>query len=89
MAAENKTSDPDQPNPNESGQVPQDCRADPQAGQGNTKPETQESMAKRLERCKGVLKPPPTGDSQTDLPPPDTGKTPIIPPGAIPGQPAK
>lgn len=40
-----------------------------------------------LEDCNGVLVPPATGDQEIVEPPPDTGTTPVIPPGAVPGQP--
>ena len=45
------------------------------------------STAELLERCAGVLSPPPTGDPGIEMPPPDTGSTPVIPPGSVPAQP--
>ncbi|GAB1580359.1 hypothetical protein [Phyllobacterium phragmitis] len=72
----------------DSGEIMPECRAQPEAGQKEKEQgETREGLAKRLERCKGVLKPPPTGDTESDIPPPDTGKTPVIPPGIVPDQP--
>ena len=43
-------------------------------------------LAKTLDPCGGVLKPPPTGDSEATKPPPDEGRTPIIKPGELPPQ---
>lgn len=39
-----------------------------------------------LEECNGVLTPPKTGDQEIEERPPDTGTTPVIPPGAVPEQ---
>jgi hypothetical protein len=46
-----------------------------------------ESLSNALERNKGVLKPPPTGDSaiETTVPNPDPGTTVVIPPPGTPG----
>lgn len=41
-----------------------------------------------LEDCSGVLVPPKIGDQEIVEPPPNTGTTPVIPPGAVPEQPA-
>ncbi len=41
-----------------------------------------------LEDCNGVLVPPKIGDGDIVEPAPDTGTTPVIPPGAVPTQPA-
>lgn len=43
-----------------------------------------QSDAKKLADCKGVLKPPSTGDSDFVVPAPPTGDTPVIPPGQVP-----
>ena len=40
-----------------------------------------------LENCNGVLTPPRTGDEEIEEPAPNTGTTPVIPPGAVPEQP--
>lgn len=40
-----------------------------------------------LEDCNGVLTLPRTGDPEIEERPSDTGTTPVIPPGAVPGQP--
>jgi len=87
LAADNE---PEGQNRNENWQIPSECRAQPGDGQEDEKQgETREALAERLERCKGVLKPPPTGDTESDIPAPDTGKTPVIPPGALPDQPSR
>jgi hypothetical protein len=44
------------------------------------------SLSNRLDPCDGVLKPPPTGDSEMAQPPPSTGEMPIIKPGDLPPQ---
>ena len=40
-----------------------------------------------LEDCNGVLTPPRTGDEEIEKRAPDTGTTPVIPPGTVPEQP--
>ena len=75
------------------------CQAEPQVDQqgqaaANEQRETagavdDDELSEMLERCRGVLKPPPTGDKEIAEPPPDTGTTPIIPPGSLPEQPPK
>ena len=58
------------------------CQApDRQQGQ-NTTGDTSDN--RKLADCKGVLKPPSTGDSDFVVPAPPTGDTPVIPQGAIP-----
>lgn len=66
------------------------CRAEPgdqaqkeKEGQSNDSQRT----AEKLERCEGVLSPPPIGDREIVEPPADTGTTPVIPPGTVPEQP--
>jgi hypothetical protein len=44
------------------------------------------SLTEKLDPCNGVLKPPPTGDSDMTEPAPDQGNTPIIKPGDVPPQ---
>ncbi len=46
------------------------------------------NLGDQLGKCRGVLKPPATGDSMA-TPPPAKGKTPIIRPGEVPQQPPK
>lgn len=66
------------------------CRADPE-DKAEEKKEGQSNDDQRsaalLERCEGVLLPPPTGDREIEEPPADTGTTPVIPPGRVPEQP--
>ena len=44
------------------------------------------SLTEKLDPCNGVLKPPPTGDTDMTEPAPNQGKTPIIKPGDVPSQ---
>ena len=46
--------------------------------------ESDTSLSETLDRCGGVLAPPPAGDTEFVAPPPDEGVTPIIPPSAVP-----
>lgn len=69
------------------------CQAEPEdkedeAGK-NEKDQSPDSQlsAEMLDRCNGVLSPPPTGDREIEEPPADTGTTPVIPPGTVPQQP--
>jgi hypothetical protein len=66
------------------------CRAEPEDKAEEKKKaqsEDNQRSAEMLERCEGVLSPPPTGDSEIEEPPADTGTTPVIPPGTVPEQP--
>ncbi|PTE07891.1 hypothetical protein [Mesorhizobium helmanticense] len=69
------------------------CQADPQNGQQkppvNNDGSNKNSLSDTLDRCNGVLQPPPTGDQGLAAPPPDEGKTPVIKPGEVPAQPPK
>jgi hypothetical protein len=60
------------------------CRAEPadKAMPGNG----EETLSEQLDRCNGVLKPPPHADGEIEEAPPDTGRTPVIPPGQLPEQ---
>jgi hypothetical protein len=60
------------------------CSAQPKA-ERDTQPDTDE-LTEKLDRCNGVLKPPPNGDQEIEKPPPETGETPVIPPGELPDQ---
>lgn len=61
------------------------CRVDPDGEQ----PSPNGTDARpSLEECNGVLVPPVVGDQEIVETPPDTGTTPVIPPGALPEQPA-
>lgn len=46
-----------------------------------------ENLSEQLDRNKGVITPPPTGDAEiyTDAPNPNPGTTPVIPPPGTPG----
>jgi hypothetical protein len=48
--------------------------------------EREKNLAEELDRCNGVLRPPPTEDEEIEEPPPNTGTTPIIPPDELPDQ---
>ncbi|MCM5555373.1 hypothetical protein [Pleomorphomonas sp. NRK KF1] len=62
------------------------ARPDDQAKGGEgTNAETRPQAS--LDECNGVLVPPKVGDQEMPMDPPDKGKTPVIPPGAIPAQP--
>ncbi len=61
------------------------CRAE--TGQGGG--EQLDGNSLTLGDCDGVLKPPPTGDSEMTAPLPAEGKTPVLKPGEVPVQPPK
>jgi hypothetical protein len=66
------------------------CQAEPDDPGGDTKRNGAEANGispEELERCKGVLTPPKTGDQEIEEPAPDTGETPVLPPGGVPEQP--
>lgn len=70
------------------------CQVEPQDGDTAEDRTTQDRTAEdrtddgpSLSDCNGVLTPPPTGDPEIREPAPDTGTTPVIPPGAVPQQP--
>jgi hypothetical protein len=65
-----------------------DCRVAPK-GQGEIDQgeDSAEHGTAVLQRCKGVLEPPPTGDSEMVAPAPHVGTTPVIPPDSVPEQP--
>lgn len=73
----------------------EECLAQPNkqpapSSQGLIKPgdeQSRENEARQLDKCKGVLKPPPVGDPELIEPTPDAGKTPVIPPDKVPAQP--
>lgn len=68
----------------EPGVTAQDCLAEPAPEGGTAAPE---DLAAKLDKCNGVLQPPPTGDAEIGEPAPGGGETPVIPPGALPEQP--
>lgn len=57
------------------------CRAVPDENGNPQQPSDQQ-----LEDCRGVLTPPPTGDTDMTAPPPEGGKTPVITPPEVPEQ---
>lgn len=71
----------------------ENCRAAPDDNSGteNGTPgadaDPQQPLSQRLEDCRGVLEPPPTGDTDMTEPPPEGGKTPVITPPDVPAQP--
>lgn len=68
------------------------CQARPQGEprtdkqQGTRNGEAENKAAPDLERCKGVLTPPKTGDKEIEKPAPEPGTTPVIPPEDVPQQ---
>ena len=73
--------EPRTPQTDDEGPAPEECQIDPEGPGGMDQGEAPtQSDARRLQRCKGVLIPPPTGDSEMVEPAPETGTTPVIPP---------
>lgn len=72
--------------PNESDATSGDpCLAEPRLEQDVPTANDQE-LTEKLDRCNGVLKPPPTEDQEIEAQPPEAGKTPVIPPSELPEQ---
>jgi hypothetical protein len=44
----------------------------------------EEDLSEALEPCDGVLRPPPVGDGELTITPPEGGVTPVIPPRQLP-----
>lgn len=68
----------------------EDCQVEPVPGTGDGQAEAPApggDLTAKLDKCNGVLQPPPTGDAEIREPAPDTGETPVIPPSALPEQP--
>jgi hypothetical protein len=67
---------------------PEDCLARPNGNQQQrqTYPQTTESLTEKLDPCNGVLEPPPVGDQELTLYPPDIGEMRIIEPDELPPQ---
>lgn len=66
------------------------CAVDPSAPETDadeTAGAEGEALAETLDTCDGVLKPVPQGDAAIVEPAPDQGRTPVIPPEALPGDP--
>lgn len=76
-------------NPNSSSSAPCQIRPDDQAGSNDTRGIDRRAQGSKapqpqLERCNGVLTPPKSGDEEIEKLAPDTGTTPVLPPGAVP-----
>lgn len=61
---------------------PGDETGEPQAGAGAP----DQSLTETLDECNGVLQPPSVGDPGLVEPAPDAGRTPVIPPSALPDE---
>ena len=56
----------------------------------NTTGSTRETLSDKLERTDGVIKPPPTGDTEAVIPPSQAPRMPVItPPGTSPTDPVQ
>jgi hypothetical protein len=68
----------------------EDCRPAPDADGDQPSDEAgaadEATLSDKLDRCGGVLAPPESGDAEITEPAPDTGETPVIPPGQVPEQ---
>ncbi|TIO72806.1 MAG: hypothetical protein E5X74_29255 [Mesorhizobium sp.] len=64
-----------------------DCQAKPDTKEPQQKPQAATNeLSETLDKCGGVLKPPPTGDKNTAVPPADNSQMPIIEPDQLPPQ---
>ena len=80
--AQTQPRDPNRPDPRT---VPPEKMAEP-----NATGSTGETLSDKLERSDGVIKPPPTGDTEAVLPPPRMPNMPVIrPPGTSPSDPVQ
>ena len=97
-ASANAQTTPDPVTPDAEPPAAEDCLLPPDDGEkalpdGQAAPDDEaeptdtDTLTEKLAPCDGVLQPPPTGDAEIAEPPPDTGETPVIPPGALPEQP--
>jgi hypothetical protein len=66
--------------------VIEDCRIVP--GEDGAPPPSGDTLSEALAPCDGVLAPPPVGDPDIAIPPPQGGATPVIDPDDVPEQPA-
>lgn len=68
----------------------EDCRVVPEEqkaeGDDDGQDGAQGSLSGKLDKCGSVLAPPPVGDAGIVDPPPDVGRTPVIPPSDLPEQ---
>lgn len=60
------------------------CTVDPETAEGET---DETPLAETLDDCDGVLQPAPQGDTGLVEPAPEEGRTPVIPPETLPGDP--
>jgi hypothetical protein len=70
-------------------QQPQNCQAQPDANDPAQKQKQEadaDELSKQLDKCGGVLKPPPTGDKNAATPPSTGSDMPVIKPGEVPPQ---
>ncbi|WP_454852587.1 hypothetical protein [Rhizobium binxianense] len=61
------------------------CQAGPEGRQANGS-NGNAGLSEKLDRCGGVLKPPSGADQEIEKRPPETGSTPVIPPGQLPNR---
>ena len=61
------------------------CMTEPKLEQ-DAPADSDQELGEKLDRCNGVLKPPPTADHEIEEQPPEIGKTPVIRPGDLPEQ---
>ena len=66
--------------------TPEPSSADTPCRVAPGEPQTDGSLTETLDDCNGVLKPPVAGDPDIVEEAPDVGKTPVIPPSALPEQ---
>ncbi|TCN21282.1 hypothetical protein [Sinorhizobium americanum] len=65
----------------------QDAEADNERCRANPDADTNQGrLARKLDDCDGILKPPKVGDTEMVEPAPDTGTTPLIRPEDLPRQ---
>jgi hypothetical protein len=98
LAGTARAADPAQPAPCPPGSQDVDCKAPPRSatppdqqpkaeGQGSGSTTADPDLSDRLSESRGILAPPPTGDTEIQRPVPSAGagKTPVIPPPGSPG----
>jgi len=64
----------------------EDCRI--VSGEEGAAPPSGDTLSEALAPCDGVLAPPPAGDPDIAITPPQVGETPVIAPEDVPVQPA-
>jgi len=83
VAAPVGAQEPDDEARPERGEQDERCRVDPGGNDGRDR-----TLTDKLDACDGVLEPPADGDPEMVEPAPEEGRTPVIPPGALPGGPS-